>query len=1117
MERDAEYWVNRLISDPEGARREQAMMARELKEKQEQLAEIKRAKEERARKAQEEEERRRKQAEEAAAAKKAAEERAKKKAEEEIAARKAAEEEAIKRARLKEAAEKKAAQKKAEEDLRKSVEEAGMKFIPDFLQYFLVELKEFNEHCKKIDSESKEGILTMENNHTATQERILVDYQKSIELSKSAKESAFKQYESKLKNLGNEEQTKQKRDELWKEYQKDCEGILQNREPQQENALKTFNLDTEKENKEFSKRKETLLRETKEKIESQVKDFIGKFPTEKVNEEYAEIYAVEPFDQQKRQSVTPKSIRTASLTYDLSELNLGEHAKALLCEHYPSLYRHGKLNIPYCTTISETNGIYFEQNNDNRDDVYKTIQAFILKFLLQIKPGLVKLTLYDGEGSGKNLIGLSHIDKRIKGENILTDQNELKRALESAVSGMNTTIQKVLGSKYADKTLMDYNEIAGDEAKPYHIIVMTDFPKGLGKEHLEMISKIVRSGRQAGVFVVMSFDKKDTPKNSYDSIDISPMLREMKVVEAGFADKNLNLFLSSYFPETEELEEKQDYISAELKKAGKVKVSLDKELREDKLWQSDSRNGIKSPIGKLSVTEAQDFILSEEESPHHCLIGGGTGSGKTVLLHNIICNTAWNYSPDEVQFILLDYKEGTEFKVYENLPHAKVLSIHSEREYGISVLEYINAEIEERGKKFKEVNAQNIAKYRENTGKKMPRLLVIIDEFQKLLDGDMRTTSFVSAALDDIGRRGRSFGVNLILSSQSLLGVDINQALSHLGLRICLKLNAERDCDYFLGHGNHAPFKSLQKVGEAIYNARSGLTEGNVRFQVAYLSDKEIGEKIVSLREKSEYEPFQRFVYDGNVNASIKNNKNIPEVYAVNDRKCEVYIGEPVALKEKHSYYFLLRQNESNVLITGQDILAAMSIFSHSIEQIVPQSSTDSQVYICNKVNMDSEYYGKLDSLPKNFSNVQLLENDKEIEKAIETIFEEVKKREAEPSKNRIILAFADIYNMRALRKSGYADSPLTQKLITILKDGPGFGIHSIIHASSFENLKNVLDTHSMLNEFNVRIELRGGDGYKIFQSNEIGVDKSTPNSDNIANLQTSQTNGIRKIKVYGF
>jgi hypothetical protein len=1104
-------------------------------------------------------------------AKKIAEEMAAKKAAEEAAAKKVAEEAAAKKA-AEEAVAKKAAEVEQERS-KKIKESSGNEFTVDFLREFFNDLAKFNDICKKIELEAEKELQNMTSKQKENETQMLNKQKNDINFFVERKKSALSQYESKLKELNNNEEKrqnalydkitkckaqniidknvknkeeieriraeifankesiKQGRDELWSEYQSECEKILKIIKEKQCENDKERSYKDKVQRKYFEKFKAELEEKTFNRIKQETDNFIGinAFVPDKINNMYTEIYDSDPLvaDYKCIKSDNhPKSIRMAMLTYDLSLLNLGKCAKMLLETHYPMFYRNKKLIMPYCINISKTNGVCFSQTNDNRNSVYKTIQSFILKLLLKIQPGLLKLTLYDGEGSGKNLIGLSHIDKKIKGENILTDQNELKRALEAAVSDMNTTIQKVLGSKYADRTLIDYNEDVGkqekQQEKPYHIICITDFPNGVGREHLELISKIVRSGKQAGVFIIMGSDTEFAPKNSYDRIDTSSLLSEMNVVTVGSLGNNINLDLSDYFPDTDLLEQIQEYISAELKKVSKVEINLDSRIGENKLWQSDSRNGIETPIGQLNVTELQNFTLSLEDAPHHCLIGGATGSGKTVLLHNIICYTAWNYSPDEVQFILLDYKEGTEFKVYENLPHAKVLSIHSEREYGISVLEYINAEIESRGEKFKKVNAKNVAKYRENSGEIMPRLLIIIDEFQKLLDGDMRTTSFVSTSLDDIGRRGRSFGINLILSSQSLSGVDINQALSHLGLRIVLKLNTERDCDLFLRQGNYAPFKSLQKTGEAIYNARSGLTEDNVTFRVAYLSDKDIDEKISVLQEKTvekygSNKPFKRFLYDGNSSASIENNNKIPEVYTLDYRRCKIYIGEPVALEEEHSSYSLLRQNESNVLIIGQDILAAMSIFNHSIQQIVPQSLEESQIYVCNKVNIDSKHYDKLDSLPEKFSNVKLLENDQEISKTIEVFFEEVEKRKIESSKNRIVLVFADIYNVRLLRKNGYTDSPLAQKLVTILKDGPGLGVHCIVHASSYDNAKNVFDVNSMLNEFNVRIELRGGDGYKIFQSNDIGVEKSTPDNWNIANIQTSQMNGIRKIKVYSF
>src|SRR5262249_58240798 len=87
----------------------------------------------------------------------------------------------------------------------------------------------------------------------------------------------------------------------------------------------------------------------------------------------------------------------------------------------------------------------------------------------------------------------------------------------------------------------------------------------------------------------------------------------------------------------------------------------------------------------------------------HVVMGGKTGSRKSTLLHALITNLALNYGPDEVELYLVDLKKGVEFKTYAArvLPHARVVAIESEREFGLSVLLRLDAGLRRRGDLFR--------------------------------------------------------------------------------------------------------------------------------------------------------------------------------------------------------------------------------------------------------------------------------------------------------------------------------------------------------------------------------------------------------------------------------
>ena len=89
-------------------------------------------------------------------------------------------------------------------------------------------------------------------------------------------------------------------------------------------------------------------------------------------------------------------------------------------------------------------------------------------------------------------------------------------------------------------------------------------------------------------------------------------------------------------------------------------------------------------------------------------------SGKTTSLHAMILMMAMLYSPEELELYLIDAKHGVEFKAYERLPHARMVSVRSERESSLAVLKSIQAKIRERAELIKAqgLGLSNITEYR---------------------------------------------------------------------------------------------------------------------------------------------------------------------------------------------------------------------------------------------------------------------------------------------------------------------------------------------------------------------------------------------------------------------
>lgn len=321
-------------------------------------------------------------------------------------------------------------------------------------------------------------------------------------------------------------------------------------------------------------------------------------------------------------------------------------------------------------------------------------------------------------------------------------------------------------------------------------------------------------------------------------------------------------------------------------------------------WKGDSSKGLRAIMGITPQGENQFFELGVGQAfdAFHALVGGATGSGKSVLLSEIICSLAERYSPKELRMLLLDYKEGTEFAPFAGLPHVYALSMGSNAEFGLEVLKETQKEIVRRGRLFKEAGAKNLAEYRQKSGETLCRYILVADEFQVLL-GDKKYGEEAKAVLNDLVRRGRSFGFHAILATQTLRdGCLDGEAKNQFGCRIAMRM-AESETDYFLGAGNTVP-ATFNRKGQALLNYALGHKGSNIIFQSGnkampknFRDTPEVLECVNTLRAKAEEEqslPSDVYIYSSDgfaeMPTDVDNNAGVLVGLRNNMRSTPIYL-----------------------------------------------------------------------------------------------------------------------------------------------------------------------------------------------------------------------------------
>lgn len=767
-----------------------------------------------------------------------------------------------------------------------------------------------------------------------------------------------------------------------------------------------------------------------------------------------------------------------------------------LSQHLPSL--NLKFTLPALVPFPEGRCLLLKASGTEKDHAVNAVQSLLTRLLATIPPGKLRFTFIDPIALGNSVapfMALSDHEESLVNSRAWSEPQHIEQRLGDLTEHMETVIQKYLRTEF--KTIHDYNEAAQEVAEPYRFVVVFDFPVNFTDNSLRRLVSIARNGSRCGVYAIVV---NDAAKSLPYGFSLSELEQTATVLAhsaapppGGFRwqDPDFQSWTIQFdAPAPRQIVERVvSSVGGLAKDAMRVEVPYDRllaqaQLGADSWWKAESTKSIRIPLGPTGARKLQYLVLGEGMG-HHALIVGRPGSGKSNLMHVIITTLALTYPPDEMRVYLIDFKKGVEFKSYADhkLPHAEAIAVESEREFGLSVVERLDLELKSRGDHFRAAGVANIAEYREKTSTQLPRVLLLVDEFQEFFTQDDFIARQTALILDRLVRQGRAFGIHVMLGSQTLAGsYNLSRStLDQMAVRIAMQCS-EADSRLILSDDNPAA-RLLSRPGEAIYNAASGLVEGNNLFQVARFSDEDREERLtlVSTIARNAGKPVPvPIVFEGNELAHLTDCRPLQRMLAADDwpskKSVDLLLGDPIAIRDPISAQ-LRRQSGRHLLIISRDEAEGVGMCVASILSILAQHRPGTiKVFIADFTLADSEWAERAEEVEEFFPHeVKVLSRQREVAEVVRTLSDEVSRRtEADPDPCAIFLVLQGVQRMKVLRSEdesfSYSDDSATpsEKFAHILREGPEVGIHVIAWCDTVPNASRVADRRTM-NEFGLR------------------------------------------------
>ena len=598
--------------------------------------------------------------------------------------------------------------------------------------------------------------------------------------------------------------------------------------------------------------------------------------------------------------------------------------------------RVGRLLLPYDGEVPALvplldRGHVVVRGDDRLGD--EVVAGLLLRALGTTRQGAVRITGYDPENLGGGLAGFAPLAPA--GVLTFVGPGGLGALLDELVDHVRRINETVLAGEYA--SLRELAAATGRRPEPWRMAVLLGGgrPDELSRSERGQLDRLLRTGAACGVHLVV----RGLPVPAGPGVEVIEAAAGDGARLSGAGD--LQVALDPGPPPA--LATETCRAIADAVAAGPAPVALESLLPAEE-WQETTVAGLTAPLGESP--QGAEVTVTLSDYPPHALIAGPSGTGKTNLIYAWMGALAARYSPAELAFYLLDFKEGVSFARFAPgrrdpswLPHVRLVgvNVNTDREFGLALLRFLGAELRRRADAAKQHEVTNLAELRgEDPDGAWPRIVAVVDEFQVLLAGRDAVAAEAVDLLEDLARRGRSQGIHLILASQDVSGIEAlwgrPAMVAQFSLRIALP-RARR----VLAENNTAA-ESLPRY-HAVVNADSGATPANRIVRVPAAGDRVSWSALQHRlwRRRPQDLPAPR-LFDGDVVPRLSDARDFRRLAQAEPAAAPVaLLGETIDVAARSARSVLRRAPGRNLAVLGTRVDEACAVLGTAARSLAAQ------------------------------------------------------------------------------------------------------------------------------------------------------------------------------------